>query len=484
MSRRTKIVLSDTPPSQSVPTNTGVGFLASIPNKGVHDPEAGPVRSIAAVEKRFGGRQSFSPFYDWAETFFREGGAELWVSPVRGPNPVKASLNIPGTVGTALVATALSAGDWANGATGGYTVEVINGPVNGATHRQLIVRFNAVEVGRSVEFDANTTVVGAVIDEVTITLGGGSGLPPVAAAANLAAGTLDRTNITQTQITAALDALSADLGPGNVAAPDWVTEASTEALLAHGEDRNRWAIGDVADTTSKSTLLAAANLVQGHADALAGELVGPWVTIRGTADGSVTSRSVPGSAFRAAKYAETDLTDGPNQAAAGRWGRASSTLVTGVKATFSDADAEELEDAGVNLIISRHGTVQVDGNRSLVEPLGTDRQWLQASNCRFRMALVAQLTEAAENFEHAQITRPTIAALDTALTGVMQRHQASLFGADDGSDPGFVVDTETVNTPTTIEANELHAQVGFRPAKGADLVQISLSKVGVADAIA
>lgn len=481
MSRRTQVLLADTPPSGAAPVSTGRVYLAAITNKGVFDPLK-PCRSMTDVQKRFGTRQTFSTFWDWCETFFREGGAEVFPLPVRGPAPVKATLNIAGT-GTTLIATALSAGDWANGATGGYTVEVINGPVGGASFRQLIVRFGGVEVGRTIEFNDRTQVDGAIVDEVQITLGGGSGLPTVAAAANLASGTLDRLNITQTQIDAAINTPAADLGPGQVVACDWQTAATHATMRAHAKLNDRWALEDTVDTTTKATLLGAAAAEQGATDGLYGELLGVWATIRGTA--GVTSRSVPPSAFRAAKIAQTDVTAGPNQAASGAvYGAQTSSLITGVKASFSDADQAELEDAGVNLLISRYGQVLCDGNRSLVEPLGSDNEWLQASNCRLRMAIVAQLQAAGQQFEHVQLTRPHIAEYDTALTGVMQGFQDQLFAADDGSDPGFVVETGPgVNTAETIAARQLLAQVGFRPAKGADLVTITLSVVGIGDPI-
>lgn len=479
MSRRTKVILQDTAPSRTSPTFTGVGFLASVPLKGLFDP-AKPSRSMADVERRFGARQTFSVFWDWCELFFREGGRELHVTPVRGPAPVVATLNLTGT-GTTLVVNAKSAGEWANGAAGGLSAEVANGP-SGATHRVIIIRLNGVEVERTPEFNdrALAPAFSDVLEHVNIVLGGGTGLPTVAAAANLASGTLDRVNITQTQVDAALALMSGDLGPGQVASPDWQTTAAHNSLLAHAKDRNRFALCDTTDTAVKATVSSLANTIQGDADGPYGDLQHPWVIISGTAGG--TSRFVPASAFVAAKCNQVDLAAGPGQAPAGEYGKQTSSLVQGLRATYTDQDAIDLEAVGCNLLITRNGAVRFDGNRTLVEPGGLDDEWKQIGISRLRMAIVARLQVTGESFEHVPITPINIAKFDMALTGVMMGFADALFPGD--TDPGFVVVTDdSVNTPETITAGELNAAVGFRPAPGADLVFIYLTKVAVGEPV-
>lgn len=487
MSRRVSVILQDTPPNRSAPTFTGRAFLASIPERGVFNA-AKVYRSAAAVlsASGFGFRQSYSVFADWVEHYFREGGAELVISPVRGPAPVIATLNLAGT-GTTLVVNAKSAGEWGNGAAGGLTAEVITGASGGA-FRVIIIRYNGVEVERTPEYDTRQPFVdwSAASDYVNIVLGGGSGQPTVVGATNLTGGTLDRTNITQTQIDAALDLFATDLGPGQLCAPDWQTDANYNSLKSKAKARNRHALLDAVDTTAKATLLTAVNLVQGDTDGTHGSFLAPWLTISGTAGGAI--RSVPPSAFIAAKCAQTDLAAGANQAPAGEYGRATSSLTLDVKATFSDTDQAELETSGVNVLINRLGGVENDGNRSLVEPLGVDSEWLQMSNARFRMDLVAGTSAIAETFRHKIITPVEIAKFDSALTGYLLTKQNQLYPADDGSDPGFVVDTQTgpggVNPPEDIEAGKLQAAIGYRPAKGADLVIIYLTTVGIADPVA
>jgi hypothetical protein len=479
VSRRTKVNLRDTAPSRTSPTFTGVGFVASIPNKGLFDP-AKPCRSMDEIQRRFGDRQTFSVFWDWCELFFRCGGRELYVLPVRGPAVAKATLNLAGT-GTTLIVNAKSAGEWGNGAAGGLTAEVANGP-SGGTHRVIIIRLNGVEVERTPEFNdrALAPAFSDILEHVDIVLGGGSGLPTVAAAANLAGGTLDRVNITQTQIDAGIDLAQADLGPGQIAAPDWPTTATHNKLQAWGNGRNRFAFCDSTDTNVKATVSALANATQGNVNGPWGAFVHPWVIIAGTAGGS--SRFVPASAFVMAKCNQTDLAAGPGQAPAGEYGRQTSSLVQGLRATYSDTDAADLEAVGCNLLIMRNGEVRFDGNRTLVEPGGPDSEWLQIGVSRLRMAIVARLEVAGQTFEHIQLTPVNIAKFDTALRGEMLDFASQLFPSDD--DPGFVVVTDdSVNTSETLNAGELNAAVGFRPAPGADMVFIYLTKVAVGEPV-
>ena len=117
-------------PPRSSPTDTGVAFLAGLFNRGPAGTlltDSDGYTSQAAVEAVYGTRQSYSVASDWVETFFREGGNRLYVPRVLGPAAVAATLNLTGT-GTTLIVTAKNKGSWANGASGGLTVEVVKRP--------------------------------------------------------------------------------------------------------------------------------------------------------------------------------------------------------------------------------------------------------------------------------------------------------------------------------------------------------------------
>jgi hypothetical protein len=69
----------------------------------------------------------------------------------------------------------------------------------------------------------------------------------------LSGGTDDRANITQTQVDAALANLFLDLGPGQVASPNWQTSTAHLSLLSHAANYGRFALCDPVDTTTLST---------------------------------------------------------------------------------------------------------------------------------------------------------------------------------------------------------------------------------------
>jgi hypothetical protein len=322
------VTTATSPPPRASLTDTGVAMIAGISRTGPAGTTAIP-RLVQAADRclsqsdwisKYGGgsqangRLSFSVDYDWVEEYFRDGGASLYYARVVGPNPVFALLNLTGT-GTTLIVTANEYGDLANT----KKIQVINGPINGAGYRQILLLENdgTTVIDKTVEFNATSTVAGVVLGAgsnvpVTITLGGGSGLPNVIAATVLAGGTDDHGNITQTQVDVALANLAADLGPGNVGAPNWQTSACGLSLLAHGKAYNRFAANDTVNGASKSTLLTHAAALQGGVNASYGMLLAPWIQIPPLATGG-TARSVPPSALQFAKFAETDASDSPNQ---------------------------------------------------------------------------------------------------------------------------------------------------------------------------
>lgn len=495
MSRRVTVQRQDTAPTRAASVDTGRVLVAAIANKGLLDPSR-PGHSLDDIKTRHGSKQSFSNLIDGTELYFREGGYEMFVTPVWGPAVATAQaigaagwaqLNIAGTSGTALVAIANSPGDWANGATGGYTIEVVNGPINGSTHRQLIVRLNSVEVARSSEFNANTAVNNVKLDDLTILLGAGSGLPPVAAAANLTGGTLDRTNITATQVLAALDRAPEDMGPMNVVLADWQDATNHTNARAHSAARGRYLLPDAVDTTAKTTLTTAGTAEKGQTNGeRSNALLAPWLSIAGTAGG--TTRSVPLSFFVAAKAAQTDRVAGPAQAPAGYYGRQTSSLVLDVKAKFTNAEQAELEAAGVALAIVENGLVMFDTNRTLVDPAGADSEWKQMSVARYIMGLEARLKVAAAPFAHRPNTPKMRAELNTALTGELMRdEQNEQLLLREGEPPGssYIVDTSSnVNTDAVIAGGKAIAAVGVRPAPGTDFIQILLTNVAAGDPVA
>lgn len=448
------------------------------------------------------GRLAHSVDSDVVEEFFQDGGAGagMYYGRAVGPAAAKATLNIPGTSGTGLVATFDEYGDLPQE----RRLKVINGPVGGSGYRvvQLTEADGTTVIAQTVEYNANTTVNGVKLDAggltpMTLTLGGGSGLTPVMAATAPTGGTDDYANITQTQIDAALSYINADLGNANIAAPNWGGSSVVgAALLNHAAIFNRFACIDTADTQTKGTVLTQANALQGITHSEHGSLITPWIEIPPLAFNG-TPRAVPGSALQLAKWAETDATDGPNQAAAGRWGV--SQYATGVRATYNrmpkgTSDADDLADAGVNLIVLENDEIKVFDNLTLADPASELGEVLgQNQTVRYVKAKIQQFTNDAADERFAKINRDNLARWGVKISGHLLRdlQNGDLFVDDDDPRPetAFNVDaggsTNTgPNSAATMNAGEMNVNVGVRPVKGARMININLSVAAMTQPVA
>lgn len=489
------IVTAASPVPRSSPTDTGVTFL-------VGQSTQGPARLLTANDKivslndwiaRYGGgstanaRLSYSVDYDWIETYFREGGNQLYYGRVVGPAAAFASINLAGT-GTSLVVTADEYGSYFNQ----FKIAVTT--VGSGRNVQLLQSDGTTVIDQTGEIDtqagfANLKLGAAAHVPVTITLGGGSGLPTNMAATSLGnsvSGTDDHTNITQTQVNTALSNLFIDLGPGQVAAPNWQTSTNHLALLSHAASYNRFALCDPVDTTTLSTLTTNAAALKGTTNGSYGSLYHPWVQVPSLTT-SGTSRSVPPSSLVAGKIAQNDVTDTPSQSPAGRWGTAD--FATNVNTTWSrvpagSSNADTLADAGVNLIILRNSAVTIYDIWTLA---ATDDEFQQVGVSRWRMQTVAQIRSQADLEIFARINKSTLTAWKSAADGILglQYLNGQLFGDldDDRPETAFNTDVDTPNTSTTINAGQMNMNVAARPVKGGRILTISITAVPITGAV-
>lgn len=503
------------PPPRSSPTDTGPAFLAGKSTTGptalVTENDA--VLSLAQWVDRYGGgsvtnaRLSYSPVYDWVETFFRNGGNRLYFARVVGAAPVNASISLAGTSGATLVVTANEPGEFYNTT---YKVSVTNG--SDASHRYVKLTAGSAHpsgtdtvLAQSANLTTRDEAAGQVLTDpvlgfsVTITVGAGSGLPVVAAGTALAGGTDDQTTADAANVTAALAKFGPDLGPGQVVAPDFAgTSAVQLALLAHAASMTasgaeRHAICDTTDTTTKSTVTTLASTLQGTTNASYGELWHPWVTVAPFAAGGA-DRRVPASALVCARLADTDARFHPNRAAAGiKDGVGVARWATGVGATYARvpqgaSDADDLSNAGVNLIILRRGQVVLYDDLTLVSPTGAEANYLHAPNARYRMWTVARAFAIGEGEQFDQINRDNIATFGIRLEGILKADYIAGILVPDDDDPrpatAYNVDVTTPNTPETMQAGELNANLAVRPARSARIININITAVSLTESVA
>jgi hypothetical protein len=480
-----EIVTRSAPPTRGAPTDTGVAYFAGIAEKGPTDTEVA-IHNMGDYGKNFGGRALGSLLYDACDGAFRTGVTTIHVGRAAGPGAAKDTHTFnDGGAAPSLAVDSIGPGDSGYEAavevTGGTFVIVVT---DTATDKELSRSYALSSVADAVAWGAANAYV-----RVRAL---GANNPAAAGAVALAGGTDDRANITDTERQAALDLFPKTLGPGQLAYPGATTTSMHVALLNSAMATNRFGLLDLPDSSSDTALEAEAAAIRASVDlnALAetyGMLVADWQVIQGVTSG--TTRVIPPSAIVAGLIATSDAKLGnPNVPAAGANGESSATLGLS-KPAWSDDQRQTLNEAGVNVFRDVYGGFRLYGFRTLAKDEQTDAAsaaWLTASNARLRMAIQNKLDAIGERYLFAQLDGrgQKVAAFNGALAGELQRWWAlgALYG--EGSDDAFLVDTgATVNTPTTLAANELHAVIGLRMSPFAELVYIEVVKVPVTDTL-
>jgi hypothetical protein len=492
-------VVTQAPASVVTPYNTMNAFIVAEADWGpVGVPT--PVSSLANVANIFGTPSgSGNPYssrtttcanlFDACDTLFHEDGyttPAVYVSRVVGPTPVNATLVLNNTVPSAsLTLTAVYPGVGGNG----IYVVVVN---TGGTSYVITLQDSAGNV-LATSPSLTTAAAGVTWAATTgyVTAVAGTGIPVSLSATALATGTDNRGSATITNWTTALTAFAGSLGPGQVFAPG-ITNTTLSgiwsALGTHAFNNNRVAVCDMDDDVSAATLVSD---IASFGTTSVGSYCAFWGgnrTIPGTTPG--TTRSVSPSSVIAALCARVDSGGNPNLAAAGvnyplDYATSAASLVSGTTDTYSLADLETLNGAGINTFQTIFGQPLNYGFVSSV-PSTTDTTFWQWNHARLRMAIVAEAQIIGQPYVFAQIdgTGSTATQFGNALQGMLASYYAAgaLFGATAAA--AYVVNVgPTVNTPTTMAAGQLNAQIGIRMSPYAQMVTIVINVSPITTAV-
>jgi hypothetical protein len=476
-------IQSQLPPT-TPPTNTGTWFVVGIAAQGPTTPQA--ATSPAQWQAIYGGRGSNPLLSDAVETYFAQGGSRVYTARVVGPAAIAASVDLMDaetpTPAASCTISAIGPGAYANGwqiviatATGGITVTVED------STGKVLEESNVIATLADLEAYAE----GSSLIAVTVT---GTQLPAPGTFA-LASGDDDIANVVTAQYTAALAQFNWDLGPGQVSAPGVTTTAILTAVVDHadasiGTAGSRVAYCELPDSDVAATLTGDASPIRSLGTAARrAALFTPWMDIA-PATGTSGRRAVPPSAFAAGKAAFNDTTTGnPNQAAAGIRG----ILSTAVRAhaTFSDADRETLNNAGINVIRPMAGGFRIYGNVTAVDR-NTDPLYYQLANVRLDMAIEVQANAIQEEYMFSQIDGGGTDAADLGneLVNMLTNWLTlkALFIGANGT--AFTVDTASdVNTPATAQEGELLATIAYCRSPGAEQVNLNIVRATVAQGV-
>ena len=488
------ITTREAAPVSSVPTDVGTGFMVGVTESGpLTVTSLDAVHSMAEYEAKYAySKRNYAnaiTAYDSAETFFKEGGYALYVGRVVGPAAATATISVTdsGALAT-LTAFAKGPGDFGNDLN---LVVRTNAQDSNIPSGYFLIRVqtdSAVILEESPYLlDDQAAIVWSTTTSKYVTLvdAAASANDPNAATFSLAGGNLDFASINDAAWQAGLDRLGVDLGPGTVFAPGRTTTVGQLQVANHALARNRIAMIDGPDTATSATITAQPPLLidsSTRRSRFSGIFV-PWLRIPGVTSG--TQRLVPPSAAVAGLFARNmGLGYSPNEPAAG--GRGVFNTVLSLSQTYDDATRQAINTAGVNVIVDKYGQRKVYGWRTTADP-SSDPKWIALSNSMLQRAVTAEALAVGERFIFRQIDggNRMINEFGAALIGeaCMPFYLAgSLYGATPSE--AFKVDVgPTVNTPTTIANNELHAVISLRMSPFGEEVDIEIVKYLVTEQI-
>lgn len=488
------------------PTNTGVAFYAcQTPRGWTKKPRL--CRSLADVTAYFGERVTTTYVYDWADTFFNEGGTELWLTRAFHSDAAAGKLVLKDANGTPKAVLNVEAGSMGEpepGAWSGSTgiklkVEIVN--TTGPPETFVIKVFagtTLLEESPSLEsINAAVGWANASSNYIVLTPGAESGasgakLPTTLASSELT-GTAasDGSAVTDADYKTALERITKDYGPGQVGVESGNSGTTTRQVyvLEHCAERNRFAVLDGADTSSTSTLKTQATSLYAASVTLTGgvvvkarrfgQLFGPWDVIPGLV--ANTTRTVPPSARAAAQYARIDALGNPNRSAMGARGTAQ--YVTDLsQAAWSDTQRSELNAAGITVSRRRFGSsIQTYGLRTLADQVN-DPEWSEAPNVRTIMAFTALAEKAMEAFEGDQIdgfgsmTGKAVGALNDIAASFLKK--GALYGKTP-SEAYAVTASEALNPAQKLREGYFTVEAALKVSPAAEQINVRITKVPI-----
>ena len=250
----------------------------------------------------------------------------------------------------------------------------------------------------------------------------------------------------------ALALLTPDYGPGQVIAPG--NTAAHSALLAHAAAFKRTVLLDYNTSTTAAASAASVTALAAAQGAEHAIPVGPAVEMQGLAG---LPREVPASVLVAGLIGRRDSAAGhANNAPAGvRWGVVDGGL--GVTVTYTDSELDALAAAGANVVR------MVNGYPTLMSyySASSDNRWRQANWGRLASQIYYAFHDigAPALFEQIDGRGLLFADLEARLRGFL----AALWDGDalrgEEADDAFRIEIRSVNTPATIAAGQLVADI-------------------------
>lgn len=457
----------------------------------VGDAQRGPVgevktfTSLDSFEAVMGGYASHAFLWQTAQCFFEEGGATLNVVRVAPSDAVAAFKVLTATDGSselALKLEALGPGDWANShlkvkateTAGGVDVQLfVDGIMVASTGEVVTVQDAITAINGNSEFSLYVTASATDSDYLAYNVDIQETLQSFASGTNGAA------LPTVADLSDGLAEFSDFYGGGAVSAPGYESLAMHQALIAHANAFNRFAIlsatdadGSVSAAGAASTALsAAATENMEHA-----AMFYPWVTI----PYGNTTLPVPPEGYVAGVRSRVHTTVGQWQPYAGS--ASSAQFVNGVVTALGRTQNNDLDSKRVNAVRVINNTVRIYGARSLSTDVDNFR-YASIQETLNRIVLESQSVLEELVFSPIDGRRAIYSRIKAALIGVMEplRVADALFPGTDASgqptDSGYtVIVDDSINPLTQLATGVVRARIAFRMGGVTDTIQLEIVK--------
>lgn len=463
-----EITLIDNAPVPAAVIDSGAAYMVGLASRG---RGMRLVRSLREFEAEYGPRNvtTNAKLYDGINAFFAEGGKRAYVSRVHASDAAASSLDLDDdSANPTITVTSRGVGVYGDA----FTVAVDT--TSDGSVLTISDGSGTLEVSPRLP---KASLLSWTSEYVTLAdADAAAGEPATAAATNLATGSDGVAVIGDSDWSAALARFTKPLGIGQVLAPGETGATRHSQLLAHAQANHRLAILDASDATAAASLKASAAALAADANRRYGMMFGPHLTLPPVAGAYATRRVAP-SGTMAGIYSRIPA----GMAGAGFENR--SLYAVEVVADLTDAEREDLNTAGMNVIRNMRGTVVPYGIRSLTNRY-TDELYQFGPTVALVNEIRAKGEDIAENYVFAVIDgkKALFSGFQNALTGMLLDYytRSLLYGETPAE--AFTVDTgPAVNTPESIASGCIKALLQLRASPYGELVQVEIVRAAITD---
>jgi uncharacterized protein len=433
------------------------------------------VTSIAEYESIFGDFVSYGSTHQQVQTFFEEGGAQVFVSRVVGASATAGTLELQDTNGDpSITLTAAGPGAWSSSLQASVEDAGTGFQIKFFLNNELVYSTGERQTVSGAVNAINTSQLAAryatAVNEENLR-------PIVLVSTAFSAGTDDRTSITDATFVDGLQAFGEELGAGAIAIPGRANSTIWNSLLNHAASTNRMALLATPETATVNDAIAEAQGLAASIHTEYGGMFYPWVKI---VTGAGTAMNISPEGFVAAKRSLAHNEIGPWSAYAGKVSE--SKFITGLVTPVSGVSGDALDDARVNALRIFNGKVRVYGARSLASDEDnyrflTSREMLNYVVDRAKVVLEDLV------FSPIDGRSSLFSKVEARLISMLEpiRISGGLYEAFDSSgeriDYGYSVQVnESINPLTQLAGGLVRAKVGIRVSSVGDQIQVDVTK--------